>query len=328
MSPLIEAAARLRVLLALLPWLVSVGQVPLAEVALRFNLDPSEVVSLLEMASCCGLPPYTADVLMDIYISDDTVYAESTRQLSRAPRLTPSEGFALAASARAILAVPGADPHGALAGAVVKLEDVLGARNRLIIDLDEPVHLPVVRQATDEGRTLDIDYYSFARDAATTRSVNPERLFVRDGHWYLQAWCQQVQARRRFRVDRIGRAEIGGAIPTPVSEAKPPMPDQPDQPGMAQAEMGDDDFLTGPGTEQVVLELEPAAEWVLEAYPTHLVCPLHDGRTRVTLAVSGQAWLERLLLRLGPDARVIEPPDLVDAGRQAAARILKRYEKI
>jgi predicted DNA-binding transcriptional regulator YafY len=35
--------------------------------------------------------------------------------------------------------------------------------------------------------------------------------------------------------------------------------------------------------------------------------------------------LERLLLRLGPDAEVIDPPDLVDTGRRAAERVLAAY---
>ena len=34
---------------------------------------------------------------------------------------------------------------------------------------------------------------------------------------------------------------------------------------------------------------------------------LGDGRLRIVLAVGGDAWLERLLLRLGPVARVVDP---------------------
>jgi hypothetical protein len=44
--------------------------------------------------------------------------------------------------------------------------------------------------------------------------------------------------------------------------------------------------------------------------------------------VSATPWLERLLVRLGPDARVVEAeaPGLVDAGGRAARRILARYQ--
>jgi hypothetical protein len=43
----------------------------------------------------------------------------------------------------------------------------------------------------------------------------------------------------------------------------------------------------------------------------------------VTLAVSEQAWLERLLLRLGPDASVVD--GTADVAPAAARRVLARY---
>jgi len=53
-----------------------------------------------------------------------------------------------------------------------------------------------------------------------------------------------------------------------------------------------------------------------------------DGRLRVTLAISARPWLERLLLRLGPRARVVEETgdaDLADCAHEAARRVLTRY---
>ena len=50
-----------------------------------------------------------------------------------------------------------------------------------------------------------------------------------------------------------------------------------------------------------------------------------DGRMAVTLAVGGTAWLERLLLQLGPHAQVLSPPDLVEVGQRAARRVLQQY---
>jgi hypothetical protein len=41
--------------------------------------------------------------------------------------------------------------------------------------------------------------------------------------------------------------------------------------------------------------------------------------------VAGRAWFDHLLLQLGPDARVLDPPDLVTAGAEAARRVLARY---
>jgi predicted DNA-binding transcriptional regulator YafY len=41
--------------------------------------------------------------------------------------------------------------------------------------------------------------------------------------------------------------------------------------------------------------------------------------------VGGDAWLERLLLRLGPDAEVLEPVEDRELAADAATRILARY---
>ena len=84
-------------------------------------------------------------------------------------------------------------------------------------------------------------------------------------------------------------------------------------------------FSPGPDVDEVSLVLSPGARWVTETYPTREVQELAGGRVRVVLAVGGLAWLERLLLRLGPDAEAVDPPHLEVARRRAAAQVLARY---
>ena len=43
--------------------------------------------------------------------------------------------------------------------------------------------------------------------------------------------------------------------------------------------------------------------------------------------MSEPAWLERLLVRLGPDARVLRPRTPGGAGADAARRVLARYNE-
>jgi predicted DNA-binding transcriptional regulator YafY len=45
----------------------------------------------------------------------------------------------------------------------------------------------------------------------------------------------------------------------------------------------------------------------------------------VELPVLSVRWLERLLLRLGAEAQVLDPPELRAAGATAAERVLARY---
>src|SRR6202034_1247427 len=121
-----DNAAGLRRLLAVLAWLAQVGEASIDEVASRFDLTPQALVTELEMAACCGVPPYTPDQLMEIIVTDHTVSTRVGTALTRPRRLSPSEGFALAASARALLAVEGSADNNALTGALAKLERALG----------------------------------------------------------------------------------------------------------------------------------------------------------------------------------------------------------
>lgn len=330
-----EAAGRLRCLLALLPWLASRGGAPIAEVAERFGLPEAEVIALLELAACCGLPPYSPDQLIELIVSDDWVTANLGPHLSKPQRLGAAEGFTLAASARAILAVPGSDPEGALCRALAKLQAVLGEHLAVAVDLDEPPLLGIVRQALAAGEALEIEYYSASRDELTTRRVDPGSIFTEGGHWYLDGWCHLAGGMRHFRIDRMrvarARRPSGGRPGEgPPGGAGPPgrpgagVPGEPGPAGERASPHGPV-FAPGPGATLVRLAIASWARWVIETYPTEQVREGPGGGWEVTLAVGGRAWLERLLLRLGPTAEVLEPADLTQVARRAAARLLARY---
>lgn len=306
------SAGRLRLLLAVLPWLAARGRTPTAELAGRLGLEEPELVSLLELAACCGLPPYTPDRLMELIVEDGWVTANLGPYLARPRRLSAAEGFALAASARAILAVPGSDPDGALARALAKLEAALGAEQPVSVELDEPELLSTVRQAALDGQQLEVEYYAASTDEVSVRRVDPSEVFTAEGHWYLDAYCHLARDQRHFRVDRILAARPVGPAARPVSRPRPQEP--------ARAA-----FVPGPETRDVVLLVPAPASWVAEAFPVRGVVARPDGRLEVTLPVSRPPWLARLLLRLGPEAVVLHPPDLASVGKEAADQILTRY---
>jgi predicted DNA-binding transcriptional regulator YafY len=62
---------------------------------------------------------------------------------------------------------------------------------------------------------------------------------------------------------------------------------------------------------------------VAEQYPNEGVEVRADGRLRVTLRVGERAWLERLLLRAGAAATLVEGDPTIVA--DAARRILHNY---
>ena len=106
-----NAEDRLARLLVMLPWLMEVGEVPLAEVAARYDLTEAQVQTDLELVAMCGLPPFV-DEMIDVFVDDGLVFVGVPRLFTRALRLTAPEGFSLLASARAAMELPGADPEG------------------------------------------------------------------------------------------------------------------------------------------------------------------------------------------------------------------------
>ena len=83
MTPGQETSARLRQLLAVVGWLAQVGEAPISEVAQRFGMGEEELVRELELAACCGVPPYTPDALMEIVITETTVHVTYRRIRAR-----------------------------------------------------------------------------------------------------------------------------------------------------------------------------------------------------------------------------------------------------
>lgn len=310
MSPVAPADRRLRRLLAMVPWVAGEDGPAIEDVCMRFGCTEDEVVEDLGLLFLCGVHPFTPDTLIDAAVEDGRVWIRFADWFDRPLRLTPAEGLALVAAGNALLAVPGTDPEGPLARGLAKVAAVLG------VDPDEavgvelgaapPEVLAALQQASAERRQVEIDYYSFGRDAWARRVIDPHQVFNAAGQWYVAAWCHRATADRVFRVDRTRSATLldDRFEPRPSAVQPPVFSPRPDDP-------------------VVVLDLAPEARWVAEEYPVEAAEDLASGRRRVRLRVSERAWLERLLLRLGPAADVVEGDPAMAA--EAAARVATRY---
>lgn len=318
MSPRPLVGPRLRRVLALVPYVLAHPGVTMAELAERFEVSEGELERDLELLPLCGLPPYTADRLIDVWVVDGAVEIRLAEYFERPLRLTPAEGLALLAAGRALLSVPGSDEGGPLATALDKLEDALDARGRLAVDVGGSDHLEELQDAAAASEQVEIDYYSFARDEMTTRVVDPWRVFHAFGAWYLAAWCHRASGERLFRIDRVRAVR-------PTGEHFDVPPRSGTGPGARAVESSDLVYRPRPDDPRVTLRLAPSAEWVVESYPHEAAEQFADGSWQVVLAVSEPAWLERLLLSLGPAAEVVAPQEAAGIAPEAAARILTRY---
>ena len=306
-------SARMQRLLAMVPWIAAQDGPTVTEVCERFGLTEKELAADLEVMWLVGLPPYTPDALIDVVQEGDRVWIHFADVFDAPQRLTPDQAVALLTAGASVLALPGTDQEGPLARGVAQLASVLGVDADQVLDVDLGLGgaevLDVLRTAVTDHLRVHLDYYSYGRDARTERDVDPYVVHAEDGSLYVLGHCHLAGAERRFRVDRIAGATL-------LEEHFEP-PDRTAPTGVFQPDADDP---------RVVLELEPAAAWVAEAYPVEDVERLAEGRLRVRLAVAAEAWFERLLVGLGPQAKVVEAPAaMADAGRRAGQRILDRY---
>ena len=236
-----------------------------------------------------GVPPYSPGDYLDVDDDGEFVTIRLADQFSRPLRLTPAEGLALLAAGRTLLAVPGSDPEGPLATALAKLERALD--------------LPEVACRSGSRPILEA-----VRDAADARRARRDRLLVgrpRRAH--------DPPHRSRGRVLRDGRVVRERVLPPGQRRADVPRRPHPRAcarpASTSRPASGDDEiaevFHPHADDPRVTLELAPSAAWVAEAYPAESTTTRPDGTIEVVLAVSEPAWLERLLVRLGPEARVL-----------------------
>ncbi|MFP4512360.1 MAG: helix-turn-helix transcriptional regulator [Acidimicrobiales bacterium] len=306
------ASERVRRLLALVPWVSTHSPVAIDEVCSRFGIDRATLIAELSVLPFVGVPPYTPDTLIDVDFDDDQIIVRLSEPFDRPLRLTSEQALTLIAAGRSIREVPGADSDDPLQRGLAKLATALGVDpDQVHVELGEAHSqlLDDLLAAATDGRRVEIDYYTYSRDQRSVRAVDPYQVVADRGNWYLIGWCHRSAGVRVFRVDRMASLTV---LDDPID---PPPED-----------VEWDRYQPGTTEPRVVLDLDPAAQWILDQYPYDEAHETTGGTVRTTLAVSGRSWLERLLLTLGPAARVVDgPDDLVGAGQDAARRVLARY---
>lgn len=298
---------RLRRLLFLVPYISRHPGEKVSVLAQAMGVSAQALLEDLDLLTLVGRPPFQPDDYIDIYVEDDRVYVELDQRLSAPPRLTASEGVALAAAA-ALLRPAAQD---ALASALAKLEAVLppkakerflGMARQLDLTVDAPFGLAALSQAIVAREEIALDYYSAGRGSTERRTVRPYELFSHRGQWYLQAFCLTRQDVRLFRLDRIAALERTGVPFAPPSDNVAhalPRPTQAHGPVRVR-------FSTA------------VAPYVRERFGADATL-LGGGELEVTVPGDNPRWLTGWVLSFGGEAVVLEPDWAREAVAQAAA---------
>ena len=308
-----SAAERVSGLLVMLPWVLERKRVKLADMAKQFKLTEAELMADIMMAAMCGVPPYSPDALIDVFVDEDEVVAEVPSVFSRPLQLNTAEVFALVTMGQAAMKLAGADTSGPLATALAKVRPLLPDDSMVVVDIANIKFLPELRQALSPAEQVTITYFAPSTATRTERTITPRAVFEDAGNWYVSADDNLSGERRVFRVDRIEALTRTGVLAAKFGE-----PDETDSDGPE---------WFGDAVQHVTLRVAPRARWVVESYPYVSRVQEADGSSVVQMAVSSEHWLSRLLLRAGSDVQVVEPANFADLGQRTARSVLQRYGK-
>ena len=303
-------------LLALVPYLLARPGIRIDAAAADFDVTPRQLRRDLELLWMCGLPGYGPGDLIDLSFEGDTVTVTFDAGMGRPLRPSATEATALVVALRALADTPGLVDAGAVRRALAKIESAAGRADQqqaVVVGLAtrEEAALSTVRTALDRRRALHVRYYTASRDAVSERTVDPMRLLLVEGRSYLEAWCRSADAVRLFRLDRIEHATDLDEPAVPPPYARP-------------TDVSAGLFRAEPDQHLAELTLAADARWVAEYYPMEDVVDMPGGGAMVRMRYADTEWMVRLVLGLGADIAVREPPELAAAVRGRARAALAR----
>ena len=160
------------------------------------------------------------------------------------------------------------------------------------------------------GQWLSVSYRS--ERGATRQTILPRQLYSAAGFWYCEAYSQEHQEERTYRVDRFVAASVAQA----PEHVEPPRPQLP---------------YGHSSHPEVRIRLTARGVLAMERDP-HLgdaIQPLgeEEGLLCFRCPPAEYDWLVRTLLSLGPDAEVLAPETLRRRMQQAAQEIARRYDE-
>jgi predicted DNA-binding transcriptional regulator YafY len=180
-----------------------------------------------------------------------------------------------------------------------------------------PKHFELIGSALTRRRRVHLRYWVRSRREHTERTVSPQRLVHYRNTWYLDAWCHDSDALRRFALDAIRDA---GLLDEPAAEV--PM-------ATIEAELDAGyGVFSGRALQWATLRFSAeAAQWVAhEQWHPQQEATLHDdGTLTLRLPYADPTELAMDVLRHGDQVQVLAPASLAAAVQRQLRGALAFY---
>lgn len=294
--------------------------VSVEELAERVGLRPRQLMKELDFMLLIGKPPFRPDDYVDIYVEDQRVYVEFDQMLNRPLRFTRPEAMALLTSLQ--LLDPEVDPR-AVQSLTRKIERAIAnsldpasrVEDRILLEKpSQPVtqDFALLRQAIEENRKVEIEYYSLMRDSTTQRLIHPYFLMKNLGYWYLTGYCEMRKDLRTFKFERILSVKLKKNSFTTT--------------GDFDVDKYKNNFLKSMGRQEIKIYFDSkVAPWIREQW-TSSVQKAEKGGVVLTLFSETLEYPSRLVLSFAPHARPVSPPRLIDKIRRDSREIVALYQ--
>ena len=314
-----SATQQLRRLLAILPHLADGEERTYEEIAACVGADWETIRDDLYALSERDDAPGGFVEEVQLYFGERGVRAFSS-QFHRPMRLTAGEAAALELGLAMLRAERSPEEHAAIDSARQRIRDVrtrVGDTPPLALRHAEAaagdsMYLARVSEAMRLGRKVRIAYRSSGHPDLRSRTICPFGVVASRAQWYVVAHCETSEAVRVFRLDRIEGVDV-----TPETFVRP-------EGFTIDSVVRDDTVFHGDAPASMTVRYSPRiAAWIAEHETGELQ---EDGSFMVEHPVADVRWAVRHVLQYGPEAEVLEPPELREAVVERLRGILGRLE--
>lgn len=312
------ALDRAALMMQLVPYLVGKGEVSVADAADEFDVTPAQMRAMVQKLTVIGLPGESGfwqlphelfDIDWDLLDARDVIAMTNSVGLEHAPRLTAREAAALLAGLQLAGSLPGMADSDVIRGLLGKLSRGVSATPADVIVAPGPVDAArdVVDHALKAGVAVSFSYK--APDAPLTRrTVDPIKVLIAGGQWYLQGWCHLREAPRTFHLDRVSALELTDIAVTHGDDAVPELFENNEHAMIAR------------------IRFDAASAPLLADYLDRADVDTHSEPNEATMRVADECSLRRLASRRAGDVEIVSPPAARRAAQQWAEAGLAQYQ--
>ena len=312
---------RYNFLLALVGYLGHRTEVPLAEVAEHFELEPEYVIKALK-----SLNEATAQVggfeewpfYVDLDLLDEGIVSLTTAEvIDDVPRLSTRQAAAISAGLSYLASIPEFAGNSDIrelmqkisAGSSRGLAEVISVAPGSI-----EAGAETLRQAILRNRAISCEYIN-RKQEKTTREIEPLRIDLTGGVWYLRGYCPINRGVRNFLIEHMRAIVILGREISDVAAKV--------------GEIEDATYVAEVTDTAVTVEVTPEAYRLITEFQTvSEPKDLGSGTIRTEIMVGHLPNLGRLIAKYGGAAKVIAPAEARDIVRNYALSVLGEHNEI